>query len=301
LKSKGLTPISIYFKPANQSKSVSSNSTIVVSKAPVPISAKKSQAISRSPNNSDAENEGPDTEEEKEEKDDVMDSDNEAQTLDKRRSRYKCGDDYVTLNQIETWESTLLRTNAASNVIKTNYKHNSSHNQKISLWRGDITTLEIDAIVNAAKPSLLGGGGIDGAIHKAAGKGLLQECMGLDGCDVGDAKITSGHLLPASFVIHTVGPIGEDSNSLISCYRSALDLVAKHSVRSVAFCCVSTGIYGYPNDKAALVALKTTREWLDQNDTSDIERIIFCMFMDKDHKIYSKVMQHYFPPPSVST
>jgi len=184
-----------------------------------------------------------------------------------KREKYKCGDDYITLRQIETWEATLLRLGSSSDgaLKQIEFKPNTVINKKVSLWRGDITTLEIDAIVNAAKPSLLGGGGIDGAIHRAAGKGLVQECMLLDGCDIGDTKVTSGHLLPASYVLHTVGPVGEDSEALEQCYTSTLSMVAQYSIRTIAFCCVSTGIYGYPNDKAAYIALSTVRKWLDKN------------------------------------
>lgn len=206
----------------------------------------------------------------------------------------------------------MLRLNSSKPASQTTYKPDKLLNQKVSLWRGDITSLEIDAIVNAAKPSLLGGGGIDGAIHSAAGKGLVRECMLLDGCDIGGAKITSGHKLPASFVIHTVGPTGEDADALEQCYTSVLELVAQYNIKSVAFCCVSTGIYGYPNDKAAQVGLRTVRKWLDKGGAAlvtitvtvcfiffsyklQLDRIIFCMYLEKDHTIYSTLMQKYFP------
>ncbi|KAF9422523.1 O-acetyl-ADP-ribose deacetylase macrod1, partial [Entomortierella beljakovae] len=136
---------------------------------------------------------------------------------------------------------------------------------KISLWKGDITTLDVDAIVNAANETLLGGGGIDGAIHRAAGDRLLKECRTLGGCPTGEAKITKGYNLPARHVIHTVGPQGEYPGALTRCYKNSLDLVKNNNLTSVAFCCVSTGIYGYDNLKAAHVALQAVGDWLREN------------------------------------
>ncbi|KAG0043910.1 O-acetyl-ADP-ribose deacetylase macrod1 [Gryganskiella cystojenkinii] len=172
---------------------------------------------------------------------------------------------------------------------------------RISLWRGDITTLKIDAIVNAANTSLLGGGGIDGAIHGAAGPKLLQECRTLKGCETGHSKITKAYDLPSKHVIHTVGPIGEKPADLKNCYDSVLELVRLHKLKSVAFCCVSTGIYGYDNTRAAHVALGTVREWLDNNeqDAMKIERIIFCVFLPKDDLIYKQLIPQYFPESNI--
>jgi len=172
-------------------------------------------------------------------------------------------------------------------------------NTKISLWQGDITHLEIDAIVNAAKTSLQGGGGIDGAIHKAAGKGLLQECQLIGGCNPGHSRITSGYKLPAKHVIHTVGPIGEYPIILKSCYKSVLTKVVKKNIKTLALCCISTGIFGYPVESAAHVALKTTRKWLQKdNNYQKIDRIIFCMFLPTEYTLYYKLMSTFYFPSS---
>ena len=131
--------------------------------------------------------------------------------------------------------------------------------------QGDITKLEIDAIVNAANKTLLGGGGVDGAIHRAAGPELKKECATLNGCETGEAKITGAYKLPCKRVIHTVGPIGEHPDKLASCYQQSLELCIKEGLKTVAFPCISTGVYGYPSEKAAPVAINTVKEFLNQH------------------------------------
>lgn len=150
----------------------------------------------------------------------------------------------------------------------------------ITVWQGDITTLAVDAIVNAANSSLLGGGGVDGAIHRAAGPGLLDECRALGGCPTGEARITAGHDLPARHVIHTVGPVWKGGQAgepalLAACYRNSLDLAEAAGARSVAFPAISTGVYGYPADEAATIALRTLRDWLAGRDDYDITLVAF--------------------------
>ncbi|XP_066451723.1 ADP-ribose glycohydrolase MACROD2 isoform X2 [Eleutherodactylus coqui] len=175
----------------------------------------------------------------------------------------------------------------------------SSLCDKVSLYKGDITQLEVDAIVNAANSSLLGGGGVDGCIHRASGPFLSAECRTLGGCATGQAKITCGYELPAKYVIHTVGPIarGQLSDShkedLANCYKSSLALVKEKNIRSIAFPCISTGIYGFPNEPAAIIALTTAKEWLKKN-REEIDRIIFCVFLEVDCKIYRKKLAEFF-------
>jgi O-acetyl-ADP-ribose deacetylase (regulator of RNase III) len=163
----------------------------------------------------------------------------------------------------------------------------------IHAQQGDITTLALDAIVNAANSSLLGGGGVDGAIHAAAGPKLLQACRALHGCEVGDAKITPGFSLPARFVIHTVGPVWHGGHSrepelLASCYRRSLQVAAGNHVTSIAFPCISTGVYGYPIELAARVAIDTVRQMAD--DLSAIQQIVFCCFSARALSIYRELM-----------
>ena len=157
--------------------------------------------------------------------------------------------------------------------------------------RADITTLDVDAIVNAANSTLLGGGGVDGAIHRAAGPGLLRECEGLGGCQAGDAKITSGHRLKARHVIHTVGPVwhgGEASEPalLASCYRRCLELAQAHELTSIAFPSISTGIYRFPIERGAAIAVSTVRASLP--NALSVAEVIFCCYSDADLAHYQR-------------
>ena len=159
--------------------------------------------------------------------------------------------------------------------------------------RADITTLAVDAIVNAANSSLLGGGGVDGAIHRAAGPELLNECRQLGGCKTGEAKLTKGYRLPAKYVIHTVGPVWRGGTSgepelLASCYRRSIELARAKNVQSLAFPSISTGIYGYPIRLAAQIAISTTRKSLHPRET--LQEVIFCCFSKDDLEIYERLL-----------
>jgi len=165
---------------------------------------------------------------------------------------------------------------------------NKSILDRIEVNQGDITKLEVDAIVNAANTRLQGGGGVDGAIHRAAGPGLLAECREIGGCPTGEARITKGYRLPARFVIHTVGPVYRgtpgDQAALTGCYRNSLRLATEHGIRTIAFPAISCGVYGYPIEKACRVAVDTTRAFLA--DHPSIEQVIFVLFSDPDLEVY---------------
>jgi O-acetyl-ADP-ribose deacetylase (regulator of RNase III) len=163
----------------------------------------------------------------------------------------------------------------------------------MKLIQSDITKLEVDAIVNAANTSLLGGGGVDGAIHRTAGKELLAECHTLGCCATGDAKITKGYNLPAEYVIHTVGPVWNGGRSgepekLASCYRRSLELAVQNGIRTIAFPNISTGVYGYPKNEAAIIAISTVKEFLENH--SEIQEVIFCAFDDENFRIYKNLL-----------
>lgn len=157
---------------------------------------------------------------------------------------------------------------------------------------GDITKLKVDAIVNAANSSLLGGGGVDGAIHRAAGPKLLEECRTLNGCRTGEAKITKGYNLPAAHVIHTVGPIYSgslhDPEDLRNCYWNSLEVAKANDLHSIAFPGISTGVYGYPKREAAEIALTTVKEWLEKNAGYEME-VTIVNFSEADYKIYMQI------------
>lgn len=163
---------------------------------------------------------------------------------------------------------------------------------RIKIIRGDITKVKVDAIVNAANTSLLGGGGVDGAIHRAAGPELLEECKKLGGCETGEAKITEGYNLPAKYVIHTVGPVwrgGENNEEekLAACYKNSLKLAVENKIKSIAFPSISTGTYSFPIEKAAPIALREVKNFLEKNKT--IKEVIFVLFSEKDFQIYQNL------------
>ena len=163
---------------------------------------------------------------------------------------------------------------------------------KISYLVGDITEQHVDAIVNAANTSLLGGGGVDGAIHMVAGPELYEECLLIGGCDYGEAKITKGYNLPAKYVIHTVGPIygeagGKEAEILASCYHNALRLAVAHGIRSIAFPAISTGAFGYPKDEAAEIAMRVVSATLKEFQIDDME-ILFVLYSSEDAAYYDK-------------
>ena len=163
----------------------------------------------------------------------------------------------------------------------------------LELVQGDITRQEVDAIVNAANTSLLGGGGVDGAIHRAAGPDLLKETRALGGCKTGDAKISKGYKLKAQHVIHTVGPVWSGGGKgeaavLASCYEQSLHLAVEYGLKTIAFPSISTGVYGYPLERAAPIAVRTVREFTAHND--EIDEVIFCCFSGGDFNFYSRLL-----------
>jgi O-acetyl-ADP-ribose deacetylase len=165
----------------------------------------------------------------------------------------------------------------------------SAVSDRLKLVVGDITELPVDAVVTAANEALCGGGGVDGAIHRAAGPALLEECLRIGYCPPGEARITKAYLLPAKFIVHTVGPVWEggqygEREQLAACYRSALALANEHGVRSIAFPCIATGTYGYPKAEACEVAVSSATEWLRAHELP--QEIIFCCFEDEDVALY---------------
>lgn len=165
----------------------------------------------------------------------------------------------------------------------------------LEVIKGDITKLKVDAVVNAANNMLLGGGGVDGAIHRAAGPELLAECRKLNGCETGYAKITKGYLLPAKHVIHTVGPIwrgggNKEHELLASCYKKCLGIASEMNLKSIAFPNISTGVYGFPKDQAANIAVNEIKSYLASSN--NIEKIVFVCFDDENYQLYTKLLNY---------
>jgi len=166
---------------------------------------------------------------------------------------------------------------------------------RVDVMQGDITTLKLDAIVNAANRSLLGGGGVDGAIHRAAGPELLSECRKLGGCSTGMAKITNGYNLPVKYIIHTVGPVyrgtDEDRRLLSHCYLNSLKLAVENNITSIAFPAISCGAYGYPLKEACSIAIDTTWDFLKNNRT--LKKVVFILFSTQDYDVYKKYLKNF--------
>eukprot|EP00026_Physarum_polycephalum_P010466 Phypoly_transcript_10630.p1 GENE.Phypoly_transcript_10630~~Phypoly_transcript_10630.p1 ORF type:complete len:398 (+),score=113.63 Phypoly_transcript_10630:47-1240(+) len=245
----------------------------------------------------------------------------DALSLEQRRERYSCKKKFTKAEDIVRWESFKTKTSPldtkspvsdhkVSQVwfhkhfdlsgpnIFAKYKEDPVINSKVALWSGNITTLEIDAILNAANTSLLGGGGVDGAIHSAAGGKLYDECKLLNGCKSGEAKITRGYRLPAKYIIATVGPVGEKPEVLYNAYYNSLEVAKKYGIRTFALCGVSTGVYGYPLYAASHIALATVRKWLEKNK-KHVDMIVFCTFLPRETSCYESMMPLYFPRSSV--
>ncbi|MDC0358067.1 O-acetyl-ADP-ribose deacetylase [Oligoflexia bacterium] len=166
--------------------------------------------------------------------------------------------------------------------------------ERISVIQGDITQLKVDAIVNAANRSLLGGGGVDGAIHRASGPELLQACRALNGCETGEVKITAGYNLPAKWVLHAVGPVwdgGKNSEDaqLAGCYENSLALAAQQGIRTIAFPCISTGVYHFPFERACKIALRTVISFLEEE--TSVEKILLVCFGDQDYEEYTRIFE----------
>jgi O-acetyl-ADP-ribose deacetylase (regulator of RNase III) len=166
---------------------------------------------------------------------------------------------------------------------------------KLELYKGDITKLNVDAIVNAANTSLLGGGGVDGAIHRAAGHELLEYNRRLGGCTTGEAKISPGFKLPAKYIIHTVGPVwnggkNNEDKLLANCYKNSLKLATENNIKTIAFPSVSTGVYRFPVERASKIAVKEVKDFLEKD--SPIEKVIFVCFDDRTYEIYNEILKH---------
>eukprot|EP01006_Ploeotia_vitrea_P013003 TRINITY_DN34200_c0_g1_i1.p1 TRINITY_DN34200_c0_g1~~TRINITY_DN34200_c0_g1_i1.p1 ORF type:complete len:453 (-),score=44.08 TRINITY_DN34200_c0_g1_i1:812-2170(-) len=211
----------------------------------------------------------------------------------------------ATVDELETWDEWAARLASnedgfvfvRSKGVAEQYKVDAKLNKKVCLYDGGVCDIACDALVNAANSGCLGGGGVDHAVHAGAGKLLLMECATFKGCKTGQSRLTKGYQLPAKYVIHTVGPIGEDPEALTSCYESILKLTERFSLRNIAVCMISTGIFGYPLEPATHIALKTVREWLETGNNADkVDRIIFACYQSHELAAYEEILPTYFPP-----
>ncbi|GHJ85506.1 hypothetical protein NliqN6_1908 [Naganishia liquefaciens] len=211
----------------------------------------------------------------------------------------------ISLENIPTWYDH-YRQGPPVQQEDSEFSFDERLNKKVALFVGDITKLQVDMIVNAANNSLLGGGGVDGAIHRAAGPELLKECKTLNGCDTGDVKITKGYKLPAKYVAHTVGPIyhssraGDCADKLESCYIRCMEALIRKGGKSIAFPSISCGVYGYPIQDATEIAVEAIRSLLETPEYDEVEKVVFCQFSEGAQKIYEIILPHYFPTKSSS-
>ncbi|KAH9954283.1 A1pp-domain-containing protein [Russula dissimulans] len=209
----------------------------------------------------------------------------------------------VSLHQIPTIRELYQRAAIAVRPVTgtdARFPFSSTLLDRVSVYRGDITHVQVDAIVNAANTGLLGGGGVDGAIHRAAGPKLLKECRTLGGCPTGEARVTAGYNLPAKHVIHAVGPVYHPRSTraplqLAGCYRISLQLAAEHGLKHIAFPSISTGIYSYPIESATQVAFGEVRKFLDTEQAKEFERVVFVVFSAEDEAVYLRLIPEYFP------
>eukprot|EP01128_Nolandella_sp_AFSM9_P003172 TRINITY_DN1369_c0_g1_i1.p1 TRINITY_DN1369_c0_g1~~TRINITY_DN1369_c0_g1_i1.p1 ORF type:complete len:1089 (-),score=235.40 TRINITY_DN1369_c0_g1_i1:93-3359(-) len=216
---------------------------------------------------------------------------------DPKSQEVKEGEENTTDEEVKKDKEVKKEARTAASIVP-----NFVLNRKVSIWQGDITRLEIGGIVNAANEALLGGGGIDGAIHSAAGPTLREECALLNGAEPGETKVSLGHNIPATKIYHTVGPRVESQYSplpkstLKSCYDTTLNLLRENKTKSIAFNAISTGIFGYPIGPATYTAVGAVRDWLeDEENAKSVHRIIFCVFSDRDREMYQEALQVFFP------
>ncbi|KAH8159688.1 hypothetical protein CIB48_g8562 [Xylaria polymorpha] len=208
----------------------------------------------------------------------------------------------MSADEIPTLGSLYRRQKMGASLLGAFSHATSAYNDRIGIIRGDITALAVDAIVNAANTSLLGGGGVDGAIHRAAGRELLAECRTLNGCATGSSKMTDAYRLPCKKVIHAVGPVYSDrypqrcETALRGCYQSALQLAVQNGLKTIAFSAISTGVYSYPSYDAATVACSTVKAFLGTEDGNKLDKVVFVTFEDKDVRVYNSLLPRFFPP-----